>query len=92
MNAEEESKISQNNKISDNLIPLQTQRLGQDMSATQQQQPINNVAVDVEVHYNENNINNNTERTIALDMAKVTAGAPGKNKLNFLVFIHFLKF
>ena len=78
MNAEEKSQMSQNNKVSDHLIPLQTQRLGLDMSATQHQQPINNVAVDVEVHYNENNINSNTERTIALDMAKVTAGAPGK--------------
>ena len=70
--------MSQSNKISEHLISLHTQRLGQDMSATQHQQPINNVAVDVEVHYNENNINNNTERTIALDMAKVTPGAPGK--------------
>ena len=62
------------------------------MQATQHQQTINNVAVDVEVHYNENKINNNAERTIALDIAKVTAGAPGKKIISFWGFIHFLGF
>ena len=48
------------------------------MSGTQHQPAINNVAMDVEVHYNECNINNNSNgRHVSLDVAKITAGAPG---------------
>ena len=71
--------MSERNKVNDNLLPLQPQRLGQDILASQRQNSTNNVAMDVEVHYNESSINNNSERAIALDMAKVTPGAPGIN-------------
>ena len=55
----------------------QTQTIGQDLTVSQHNHNIKNVAVDVEVHYNDNSINNNTDRTTSLDMTKITAGAPG---------------
>ena len=50
------------------------------LSNPQHQQSITNVAMEaVEVHYTGNTINNNTveERAVAMNMAKITAGAPG---------------
>ena len=59
---------------------LRTEKISTNLPLPQQQE-VNNVAVAVEVHYNENNINNNedrtADRTVALDMAKLTSGAPG---------------
>ena len=83
MSSEEETKSSRNIKPFDNLVPISSQTTAiQDMSGTQQQQSNNSVALDVEVHYTENNINNNSnQRNIALDMAKITAGAPGINRV-----------
>ena len=83
LNSEEETKSSRNVKAYDNLVPMPCKTNAiQDISGMQQQPSINNVAVDVEVHYTESNINNNSnQRNIALDMAKITAGAPGNNRV-----------
>ena len=75
--SEEDTNRTASSKVAEHLLTLQTQAISQDLPGAQHHHAINNVAVDVEVHYNDNSINNNTERTIALDMAKITAGAPG---------------
>ena len=72
-------KIARNTKSQENITSMITQTsVSQELSGTQHQQSINNVAMDVEVHYNECNINNNSNgRNVSLDVAKITAGAPG---------------
>ena len=79
MNSEGEIKIARNTKSQENITSMTSQTsVSQELSGTQHQQSINNVAMDVEVHYNECNINNNSNgRNVSLDVAKITAGAPG---------------
>ena len=79
MNSEGEIKIARNTKSQENITSMTLQTsVSQELSGTQHQQSINNVAMDVEVHYNECNINNNSNgRNVSLDVAKITAGAPG---------------
>ena len=76
-NDEEDNRRSVTGKVVEHILTLQNDSVGQELPTSQHPQGINGVAVDVEVHYNDNGINNNTDRTIALDMAKITAGAPG---------------
>ena len=87
MTAEESHKITENTKVSEHLVLLQSPTIVQDLTvAHQHQQSVNSVAVDVEVQYNESSINNNTGSTSnALDMAKITAGAPGINTILILL-------
>ena len=71
--------MARNTKPAENITSMTSQTtVSQDLSGTQHQPAINNVAMDVEVHYNECNINNNSNgRHVSLDVAKITAGAPG---------------
>ena len=79
LNSEGEIKIARDTKSQDNITSMTSQtNVSLDLSGTQHQPSINNVAMDVEVHYNECNINNNSNgRNVSLDVAKITAGAPG---------------
>ena len=61
------------------------------LSNSQHQQSITNVAMEaVEVHYTGNTINNNTveEREVAMNMAKITAGAPGNSMNLHWIYVH----
>ena len=79
LSSDEENKSAKNIKIQDSMAPISSQaNVNQNLSGRQHQTSINNVAMNVEVHYNETSINNNSNgRNVALDMAKITPGAPG---------------
>ena len=64
------------------------------LSNPQHQQSITNIAMEaVEVHYTGNTINNNTveERAVAMNMAKITAGAPGNCIHLRWLYVHIIR-